>query len=380
MKPESMIFASDSFKGSLSQEQILSLLEFSAAKHFPDCTCVSLPIADGGEGTAEAVVRAAGGELRKVKVHGPLMEEREACYGLLPHGRAIIEMAQASGLPLVPEEQRDPRNTTTYGTGELILDALRQGCRDIRIALGGSATNDGGMGCLRALGFRFLDKDGNELEGYGRDLAKVSHISLSQVKRRVHAASFTVMCDVDNPLCGKDGATYIFGPQKGATPEILEELEAGMQNYARCAEAALGENYAGVSGAGAAGGLGFAAAAFLRGQMRSGIETVLDLIQFDRMLMEAGCVITGEGRMDGQSTRGKAVYGIAEHCKKEGVPCYAIVGSLGEGAEKMYRHGVTDVVVTAPEGMDLADAMANAESLYRKAADRLFEQIERKPL
>ncbi|MEE1353542.1 MAG: glycerate kinase [Acutalibacteraceae bacterium] len=375
MNPKKMIFASDSFKGSLSQEQILNILEEAAREQFPDCECIGIPIADGGEGTARAVTGAAGGKLRKVKVHDPLMKKHEAIYGLLPRHRAIIEMAEASGLPLVPASKRDPRNTSSYGTGELIMDALQQGCRDIRIAIGGSAVDDGGMGAFRAMGFQFFDKDGEELEGFGKDLIRVASISDANVPPEVRGASFTVMCDVDNPLLGPDGATYVFGPQKGGTPEILKELEAGMENYAAVVAKITGEHYENFGGTGAAGGLGFSAAAFLRAKIRSGIETILDLVGFDEMLRDTNLCITGEGRLDDQSMHGKAIHGVAKHCKKEGVPCIAIVGGTKEGYDRIYLQGVTGVYVTTPDGMPLEEAMAHAEELYRKSAEKVFDDI-----
>lgn len=375
MKPKKMIFASDSFKGSLAQDKIIDILTETAKKQFPDCECIGIPIADGGEGTARAVAQFTGGNMRSVKVHDPLMNEHEASYGLLPGKRAVIEMAEASGLPLVPEDKRDPRNTSSYGTGELIMDAISQGVRDIRIAIGGSATNDGGMGALRAMGFQFLDEDGNELQGFGRDLIHVAKISDEHVDAKVKAVNYTLMVDVDNPLTGPHGATYTFGPQKGGTKEILDELEAGMVHYSEVVARETGEHYEQFGGTGAAGGLGFSCAAFLRAKIRSGIEAILDLVGFDKMLLDTNVVITGEGRLDVQSLHGKAIHGVAKHCKQEGVPCIAIVGALGDGYERIYLHGVTDIFVTKPDGMSVEDAMMNAEQLYRAKAEQVFAEI-----
>ena len=279
-----LLFASDSFKGSLSSEKTVALLAQAAETVFGACETSGVPVADGGEGTVDAVIQAENGRKITVPVHGPLMEEIHAEYGIFGDNKAVIEMASASGLPLVPAEKRDPRNTTTYGTGELILDALEKGYRDISIAIGGSATNDGGMGCARALGIRFLDADGRELEGFGRDLIHVDRIDVSGLDKRLADAAITVMCDVTNPLCGKDGATYTFGKQKGATPEIQKELEEGMLHYNQVILDQFGIDCNTVEGAGAAGGLGAALKVFLHGHMRSGIETVLDLIHFDERL------------------------------------------------------------------------------------------------
>ena len=266
-----LLFASDSFKGSLSSERTIELLTRAAREVFGDCQCEGVPVADGGEGTVDAVIAAEKGEKAAARVHGPLMEEVTAEYGVFGNGKAVLEMAAASGLPLVPPHLRDPRVTTTFGTGELILHALDRGCRDLYIAIGGSATNDGGMGCARALGVRFLDEEGRELEGRGRDLARVSRIDVRGMDPRLEESRITVMCDVKNPLWGEDGATYTFGRQKGATPEILEELEAGMRSYGRVIRKTFGVDCGAVPGAGAAGGLGAALKVFFHGEMKSGI-------------------------------------------------------------------------------------------------------------
>lgn len=364
------LFASDSFKGSLSSAKTAELLECAAKEVFPDCSCSSVPMADGGEGTAEAVILAAGGKWVPVTVRGPLGEPVEAGYGLLPGGSAIIEMASASGLVLVDPALRDPRNTSTFGTGELIAAALKAGCKDVTIAIGGSATNDGGMGCARALGVKFLDAAGNELEGKGGDLAKVARIDASGLLPVAKAAKFTVMSDVDNPLLGPDGATFTFGPQKGAVPEIRDELEAGMENYAQVLKRDLGAD-TGFPGAGAAGGLGAALKIFLNAQMRSGSDAVLDLVHFDEDLKDADFVITGEGRIDWQSAHGKVVSGVGRHCRKAGVPCIAIVGGMGDKAEEMLSL-VDSIVPTVQGPCTLEYAMEHAEALYASAASRVM--------
>ena len=225
------LFASDSFKGSLSSEQTIELLTKAANEVFPDCQCVGVPVADGGEGSVCAVVSAAGGEIITAAVHDPLMNRISAQYGIIDGSKAIIEMAAASGLPLVPDKLRNPMITTTFGTGELIKDALDRGCRDFYIAIGGSATNDGGTGCMRALGVKFLSADGAELSGRGRELADVGAIDTSGLDSRLKECNITVMCDVRNPLCGKNGATHTFAKQKGASPEMIDILEIGMCNY-----------------------------------------------------------------------------------------------------------------------------------------------------
>ena len=368
------LFASDSFKGTLTSEQIIRLLSQAAEEIFPGCETAGVPVADGGEGTVDAVVTATGGEYRKVTVHGPLMEEVTASYGVFHGDSAIIEMAAASGLPMVPNEKRNPLNTTTYGTGELIKDALDQGYRKLSIAIGGSATNDGGMGAMRALGVRFLDENGAELKGFGADLEKVADIDMSGLHPAVAEAEITVMCDVNNPLTGPDGATYTFGKQKGGTREILDRLEAGMKQYAAVMRE-HGMDVEQMAGAGAAGGLGAALCGYLHANLKSGIETVLDLIDFNGLLEGTDLVVTGEGRIDWQSAFGKVPSGIGMRCKAKNVPAVAIVGGMGNGAEKIYEFGIDSILPTINGAMDLEEALERAEELYANAADRMFRMV-----
>lgn len=370
-----LLFASDSFKGTLSSEQIIRLLTDSANRIFPGCETVGVPIADGGEGTVDAVIAVTKGCLRTVKVHGPLMEEASASYGVFHGDSAIIEMAAASGLPMVPAQKRNPLHTTTFGTGELIKDALDNGYRRLSIAIGGSATNDGGMGAMRALGIKFLDQDGKELSGIGEDLGKVADIDVSGLHPAVKDASITVMCDVNNPLTGPDGATYTFGKQKGGTHEILDELEAGMKQYAAVMRDKLGLDVENLAGAGAAGGLGAALCGYLNAELKSGIETVLDLIDFDGLLEGTDLVVTGEGRIDWQSAFGKVPSGVGMRCKAKQIPAVAIVGGMGNGAEKIYEFGVDSIVPTINGAMDIEEALERAEELYISAADRAFRMI-----
>ena len=369
------LFASDSFKGTLSSRRTAELLTRAAQEIFPGCECRCLEVADGGEGTTEAVLSAAGGRRMEAMVCGPLWERRKACYAALDGRRAVMEMAAASGLPLVPAELRDPRNTTSYGTGELIRDALDKGFRDLSIAIGGSATNDGGIGCMRALGVRFLDEDGNELSGCGGDLIKIRSIDRSGLDPRLRDTHVTVMCDVTNPLCGENGATHTFGKQKGGTPEILDELEAGMENYRELLRREFGIDMDEEPGAGAAGGLGAALLSFLRAELRSGIETVLDLIEFDKKLEGVSRVVTGEGRADWQSAFGKVMQGVGRRCLRQGVPAVAIVGSMGDGAEQIFDYGIESMITTVNGVMPLEEALERAEELYLGAARRLFRML-----
>lgn len=371
-----LLFASDSFKGTLSSDQTIELLTKAAQEVFGSCETSGVPVADGGEGTTDAVVKARNGEIITVPVHGPLMEMEQGFYGRLSETEAILEMAAASGLPMVPEEKRNPLNTTTYGTGELLKAALDAGYTEIAIAIGGSATNDGGMGFAYALGIRFLDQDGNVLEGRGEDLEKVAHIDMSGLDPAVQKAHFTVMCDVTNPLCGPDGATYTFGKQKGGTPEILDRLEKGMQNYRDVIIREFGVNPDEIQGSGAAGGLGTALKVFLHAEMKSGIETVLDLIDFDARLEGVDLVVTGEGRTDWQSCFGKVMQGVGDRSAKHQVPVAALCGGLGPDYEKIYAHGISSIMTTVDGPMPLKDALDNATELYYKGAIRMFRFIQ----
>ena len=370
------LFASDSFKGTLSSQRTGELLTQAAREIFPDCSCDSIEVADGGEGTTDAILAAVRGERIEVCVHGPLWEEVRAFYGKIDNCRAVMEMAEASGLPLVPEGKRDPERTTSYGTGELIRDALEKGFRDISIAIGGSATNDGGIGCMKALGVRFLDENGAELNGCGADLINIRSIDVSGLDPRIAECRFTVMCDVKNPLCGKDGATYTFGKQKGGTPEKLQRLEAGMCNYRNILQKQFGINMDEVPGAGAAGGLGASLMVFLHGRLRSGIETVLDLVGFDQKLQGVSLVVTGEGAVDWQSVFGKVMQGVGMHCRKAGIPAVAIVGSMGNGAEDIFACGIHSIMTTVNAPMVLDEALDRAEELYLSAARRLFRLLK----
>lgn len=368
-----LVFAPDSFKGSLSAEQIVDILQAQAQRHFPGCQTECVPVADGGEGTVRALVRAGKGELHTMKVHGPLMEMAEAEYGVLADGTWVFEMAQASGLPMVPPEKRDPRNTTSYGVGELIARALSEGARHILIGIGGSATNDGGMGLLAALGARFAGADGAALPPVGGSLAAVESIDLDGLDPRALKADITVISDVSNPLTGPTGATYIYGPQKGATPQIADELEAGMVHYAQKFAALLGRSIADFPGAGAAGGLGAALKGVLGARLRSGIDAVLDAVGFDALLDGADLVVTGEGRIDRQTAEfGKVPAGVLNRATRRGVPVAILAGCVGAGAEAIYDLGPCVILPTVSGPTTLEQAMAGAADNVAATADRLF--------
>lgn len=368
-----LIFASDSFKGSLSSEKINEILTDCAKKTFENCHCVPFLIADGGEGTLEAVLSQKGGKVVPVFAENPVGEKILSRYGVFDDA-AIVCMSEASGLPLLKKEQRSARKTSTFGTGELIRHAVESGCKRIYITLGGSATNDGGTGALSALGFRFLDENGNAVKGTGEELCKIKSIDGS------HALDFsniqiTLLCDVSNPLLGEKGATYTYGRQKGATDSDLQFLERGMENFARVAEEYCGKSL-NVAGGGAAGGIGGALYAFLRAEIRSGIQTVLDLCNFDEALQDADLVITGEGRVDFQSANGKVIDGILQRANKKKVPVLAIAGSLGEGANLLYEKGLAAAFAIVNKPMDLDFAMQNAQELYQNTAENVFRLIK----
>ncbi|MGE4354709.1 MAG: glycerate kinase [Oscillospiraceae bacterium] len=370
------LFAPDSFKGSLTSKDIIGLLTVQAKKIFPGCECVSVPMADGGEGTMEVLVDINNGKFITVPVKGPLFEDREAVFGVLDSKTAIIEMAAASGLPFVPADKRDPMLTTTYGTGELIKAALDAGYRNIIIGVGGSATNDGGIGCMGALGVKFLDKEGSAVYLGGKGLANIADIDVSGLHPAAKDAQFTVMCDVTFPLLGPQGATYVFGPQKGADEERLVALEAGMTNYVNVIKKKFGEDIGSKPSTGAAGGLSAALMVFLKAQLKSGIETVLELSDFDKKLEGVDVVISGEGRADNQSANGKVLYGVGTSSAKRGIPAIAIVGGMSPGAESLYDCGITSIIPTINGIMDIDYAMANAEELFRSAAYRTLMLVK----
>lgn len=385
------LFSSDSYKGTISSARIADILTESAKKINPDIETVGLPIADGGEGTVDAVLEANSGTRCTVKVHNPLMEETEASYGLfnLPWDSedsglsAIIEMSAASGITLISPETRNPLNTSTYGTGELIRDAVLRGCRKITIAIGGSSTNDGGIGAMQALGIRFLDAEGNELTaGTGSELSKIAAIDTRSLLPEIRETDITVLCDVDNKLTGPDGATFTFGRQKCSPNfgddeinEILSELEAGMCNYAEILRLTFGLDPDSIPGAGAAGGLGAALSIMLGARMNSGIETVLDIISFDSYLKDVDICITGEGCLDWQSSHGKTITGIVAHCKAHNIPVIALVGSTGVGYEDAYEIGLSKIFRVCDEAPSIDESINNAEYFYRIAAEKMFRTL-----
>ena len=367
------VFAPDSFKGSASAIRVCEILTGAAHRYFPDAECVSLPVADGGEGTIDAMMSILGGELISETVTSPTGDEIEAQMACLGDGRYLIEMARCAGLTLVKPSQRNPLYLSTYGVGEMIAKALDRGAEDILIGLGGSATNDGGMGLLCALGATFRSSSGRLLDGIGADLDKVASIDLSHLHPGLSRAHLTVISDVTNPLLGTNGATRVYGPQKGADALTLEKLEKGMTHYADMFYDLFSLDIASFPGSGAAGGCGAALCGVLRAEMRRGIDEVLDTADFDSLMPDCDLVVTGEGRVDGQTARfGKVPAGVLTRAEAYRVPCAVITGGMGPDAEALYDLGNAMIfpIVNAP--MTLEYAMESAETLIRQTAERLF--------
>ncbi|MEN6413913.1 MAG: glycerate kinase [Veillonellales bacterium] len=372
-----IVVAPDSYKGSVSAMGVANAMEQGVLAVFPEATVQKLPIADGGEGTVEALVASTGGQMIQEEVVGPLGTPIKSYWGILGDGEtAIIEMAAASGLPLVPKDKRDPRITTTYGTGQLIQAALQKGLNKIIIGIGGSATNDGGAGMVQALGAKFLDASGTPLPQGGASLAKLAQIDLSGLDKRLAAADLMVACDVDNPLCGPRGASAVFGPQKGATSAMIAELDKALKIYAQLAAKATGKDIAECSGAGAAGGLGAGLLFFTNAKLRPGVEIVLEAAGFAAMVEAADLVITGEGRTDFQTAFGKAPVGVAKVAKQWKVPVVCLAGGLGQGADDVLQQGIDGLMSIIPQPMTLEECMENGAALIETATARLCRLVQ----
>ncbi|MBY5921002.1 glycerate kinase [Ferrimonas balearica] len=364
-----IVVAPDSYKESLSALDVATEIEAGIKLALPDAEVVKVPVADGGEGTVQAMVDATGGRYESRTVTGPLGQPVSARFALLGDGAtAVVEMAEASGLHLVTPDQRDPRVTTTFGTGELILAALDMGVTHLILGLGGSATNDGGAGMVQALGARLLDATGTPLPPGGAALAQLASIDIRDLDHRLGQLTVEVACDVDNPLCGAKGASAVFGPQKGASDDVVAELDAALAHYAECLLHQLGQDVAAVPGAGAAGGMGAAALAFLGATLRPGIEIVLDTVGLDEQLVGADLVITGEGRIDSQTIHGKTPMGVAKRAKALDIPVIGLAGSLSDDVDVVHAHGIDAVFSVLPRPLTLEEALVNARPFLRQAA------------
>ncbi|GLU38324.1 glycerate kinase [Pseudomonas sp. NBRC 100443] len=366
-----LVIAPDSFKESLSAPEVAAAIARGWSRARPLDEILLRPMADGGEGTVDAVLAATGGERRECAVRGPLGAPVQAHWGWLEEGAAVIEMAAASGLHWVAPQQRDATRTTSYGTGELIRAALEAGARKIILGLGGSATNDGGMGLLQALGVRFLDERGEPLGDGGAALAGLHAIDLAGLDPRLAAVEVEVAADVNNPLCGEHGASAVFGPQKGASPEQVRQLDAALARYAEVAARTLGQDHSLFPGVGAAGGLGFAARAFLKARFRPGVELVAEVSGLAETLQGADLAITGEGRLDEQSLHGKTPIGVARLAREAGVPLIALAGSLGKGYGRLHEAGIAAAFSLVPGPISLAEAMAGAAGELEARAEEL---------
>ncbi len=371
-----IVIAPQSLKGSLTAAQAGEAIAQGVRTVYPEAEIEIVPVADGGEGTVQALVDATAGEIVQQKVTGPLGEPVLAFFGLLGDGRtAAIEMAASSGLPLVPPDQRDPRITTTYGVGELILAALERGRRRFIIGIGGSATNDGGAGMAQALGVSLLTADGQEIVPGGAALATLSRISTTTMDSRLHTCTFDVACDVNNPLCGPTGASAVYGPQKGATPEMVVQLDEALAHYAQIIERDLGRSVRDIPGAGAAGGLGAGLIAFLGATLRPGAQIVLEAVRLEERVRSANLVITAEGQLDSQTAYGKSVGAVAAVAKRHSLPVLALAGSLGDNYQTVYTLGVDAVAVLPPGPVTLAYAMEHAAPLMSDAAERMLRTL-----
>ena len=370
-----VVVASDSFKGCLSSLQVADAVEAGVKSVCPSCEVVKLAVADGGEGTVQALATAMNGEIVSILVKDPLGREVSASYAMIREKEtAVIEVSAASGLTLLSPQERNPLAASSYGSGQIISDALSRGCRNFLMCIGGSAVNDAGMGMLSALGFRFLDEEGNRLEGSGADMSEVCDVDLSQVDPALGEAVFTVACDVDSPFCGTQGAAYVFAPQKGASPEQVKILDEGMSHFASVMKKLTGIDVINIPGAGAAGGIGGTMASFLGSELKSGAEMVLDAVRFDEVLYDTDMVITGEGCLDGQTMTGKLPYCVAQRSAKADVPVAAVCGRA-EVDECQYFGAIIPVT---PAAMPLNEAMipsVASENIKKAVASFLHDRL-----
>jgi glycerate kinase len=371
-----IILIPDSFKGTMSSQEICSIMEKGIRGYYPEAEIVSIPVADGGEGSVDSFLQAMGGEKRTVVVKGPYMEDMEAFYGVVGGNTAIIEMAACAGLPLVGDDKH-PDRTTTYGVGQLMLHAVRNGCTKLVVGLGGSATNDAGCGAAAAAGVRFIDEDGKEFVPTGGTLGNVVKIARSGLAKEFSGVEIVTMCDIDNPFSGVTGAAYIFGPQKGADEEMVRKLDAQMKRLADIIAKDCGMDVQAIPGSGAAGGMGGGMAAFFGSQLQMGIETVLDTVHFDDLVKDADLVLTGEGKIDGQSLRGKVVIGVARRAKAQSIPVIAIVGDIGDDIEGAYAEGVCGIFSTNRVAVEFKQAAKRCKSDMALTIDNFIRFCKR---
>lgn len=371
-----VVLIPDSFKGTLSSDSICNIVGGKVKEHFPECEIVSIPVADGGEGSVDCFLTALGGEKVYETVKNPYFEDMTSFFGLINNGEtAVIEMASCAGLPLV-EDRKDPRKTTTYGVGQLILAAAKKGCKKIVVGLGGSSTNDAGAGAAAAIGIKFFDKEGKEFIPVGGTLIDIAKIDISNKAKELEGIEIVTMCDIDNPAYGETGAAYIFGPQKGADPEMVKELDKGLVNICEVIEKDIKVDVHSVSGGGAAGAMGAGMVAFFDSKLQMGIETVLDTVDFDTVISDADMIFTGEGKIDTQSLRGKVVIGVAKRAKTKNVPVTAIVGGADDGIDKAYEMGVTSIFTINRLPQDLSISKHKSKENLEATADNILRLIK----
>lgn len=368
-----IIIIPDSFKGSASSLEICNYIEKGILKVIKKAEIIKIPVADGGEGTVESILYAAGGNIKKVNVKNPEGKIIEAKYGIINKEKAVIEMAAASGITLVDDKTRNPLKYSTFGTGEIIKDALDNNIKEILIGIGGSATNDCGIGMAGALGYRFLDKCNNELETVAENMIKVAYIDNSNVDKKIFDIKITAACDVKNPLYGKNGATAVYGKQKGVTNESFDILDNGLKNIAEIVKKQFGKEIDYIEGSGASGGLGGGLIAFCNAELKSGIDAVLDIIDFESKIKDASLIITGEGAIDGQTKEGKVPMGIAKRAGN--IPVIAIVGEIREGADIVYDLGISSIMPVFTKAMTIEEAISNTDILVENAAERAMRFI-----
>lgn len=371
-----VILIPDSFKGTMSSKEICVLMRNSIQTHYPDAEIVAFPVADGGEGTVDALLSAAGGKKVSVSVKGPYFEERQAFFGVTGSGGAVIETASCAGLPLAKNDLH-PDRATTFGVGQLIAHAAAHGCKQIAVGLGGSCTNDGGTGAAAACGVKFFDKSGKAFVPTGGTLSKIAALDDSEMDPAVREAEIIAMCDIDNPLYGPSGAASVFAPQKGADAAMVSKLDDGLKHLAEVIQNSLGTDVSFLPGAGAAGGMGGGMAAFFHAELRSGIETVLDAVGFERTAWNADLILTGEGTIDSQSLRGKVVAGVARRAAKLGVPLVAIVGDIGDGMELLYGRGVSAVFSINRKAENFEKARLHSREDMALTIDNLMRFLKR---
>lgn len=371
-----IILIPDSFKGTMSSEEICDIMKKEILLFWPEARVISIPVADGGEGSVDAFLSAVGGEKVFINCKGPYMEDIKGFYGMLPNAVAVVEMAAAAGLPMVGENKHAEK-TTTYGVGQLILAAAEAGVKEIIVGLGGSATNDGGAGAAAAMGVRFLKSNGDFYIPVGETLAELAHIDMSGLSPALKAVKIITMCDIDNPLCGPMGASAVYGPQKGADPDMVQLLDRNLCHLADVMKDDYGMDLRGVPGAGAAGGMGFAMAAFLNSRLQMGIEVVLNTVQFDRLLDGVDMILTGEGKFDVQSLYGKVVIGVARRAKEKNIPVVAVVGDIGDDIGEAYEKGVSAIFSINRLAIPFSEAKFRARSDMRLTVNNLMRFLQR---